>query len=555
MFKLALKTLFVLLILFIVFSAGSYYQFQITSKRKIDATKVTNQICTKEVSLFNISLFNKNAAISVNKNFYDKFLDLFENKNKSYIELAKDFLLPIFSILTSLITLYFIWVKLTSEARFQLAGDICKFRMKQLEEFYAPVITYLSTSEILYNKLLYLIEESQVKNKSIILDLKSFRLHDHIFEFTHGDYINSEIESCINEILSIGMEISKLFTDKAGLIEGGVNQIHIKYTAHYKLLCSRKESNVHHSTQDYMTDPGYYPRMLNRHIWIDYKRIVNQLRMYSKASDKIVSDLFNNGYKDFSIIQQELLENLNYYEENADQFDRKYTNFEFGEFFSTFLTDVQNHTSTENRFVLDFGCGPGRDTVNLLEAFTNDFDTLKEYCASGIQVYAIDASPKMIRLCRNKYYDFLTSKFKDNYLQTFARAHCKEKLLEEINYNNKFVGIWASASILHVNHDNLSDVFNKIVKSLKPGGLCYVSLLNGNHYTQIDGRIIYRYTRNQIINVLKNIKMIDNVSITYSDKEGKKVSRFKSFVQRIFHSKEVLWINIYFKKKNHDCPS
>ena len=43
-------------------------------------------------------------------------------------------------------------------------------------------------------------------------------------------------------------------------------------------------------------------------------------------------------------------------------------------------------------------------------------------------------------------------------------------LFQDINFENKFDGVWAMASIHHLDKDELLDVVEKIYKSLKVGG-------------------------------------------------------------------------------------
>ncbi len=85
--------------------------------------------------------------------------------------------------------------------------------------------------------------------------------------------------------------------------------------------------------------------------------------------------------------------------------------------------------------ILDAGCGSGRDAKAFLER--------------GYTVSAFDASPVLARL---------------------ATVHTGLP---------RFDGIWACASLLHVPLADLPDVFQRLDRALKPGGVLYASWKSG----------------------------------------------------------------------------
>ncbi len=98
--------------------------------------------------------------------------------------------------------------------------------------------------------------------------------------------------------------------------------------------------------------------------------------------------------------------------------------------------------------VIDIGSGPGRDALILKE--------------KGIDVTCLDASEKMIELCKERGLrgvvgDFNALPFKDN----------------------SFGGAWAYTSLLHVPKAEVSTSFREIARVLKAGGILGLGLIEG----------------------------------------------------------------------------
>lgn len=87
---------------------------------------------------------------------------------------------------------------------------------------------------------------------------------------------------------------------------------------------------------------------------------------------------------------------------------------------------------------MDAGCGSGRDSKHFIERD----DT----------VTAFDASETMCEC-----------------IPKFTGQEVRKRTFQEMNYQNCFVGIWASASLPHVPEDDLTLVLKKIVVTLKSG--------------------------------------------------------------------------------------
>ena len=143
---------------------------------------------------------------------------------------------------------------------------------------------------------------------------------------------------------------------------------------------------------------------------------------------------------------------LLYYNKNADKFINDTAGVQFDETQDRFLKYLQPGAS-----ILDFGCGSGRDTLAFLQ--------------QGYEVEAIDGSSEMCFAA-----------------QRLCGISVSNLLFNELSAVNKYDGIWACASILHVPKSELSDIFHKMYKALKDNGIVYCSFKHGNFEGMRDGR-------------------------------------------------------------------
>lgn len=163
---------------------------------------------------------------------------------------------------------------------------------------------------------------------------------------------------------------------------------------------------------------------------------------------------------------------INYYNQNANKFIVE--------------TACVNFTPTQKKFtdklsvnaaILDFGCGSGRDT--------------KYFISQGYQVDATDGS---IELCK------LASRF--------AGVKVKNMLFQELSEIEKYDGIWACSSILHLSIYELADVMRKMITALKPNGIIYTSFKYGTFAGERNGRYFTDMTEETFKDFLKQFKNI-----------------------------------------------
>lgn len=136
----------------------------------------------------------------------------------------------------------------------------------------------------------------------------------------------------------------------------------------------------------------------------------------------------------------------------------------------------------QNAYILDFGCGSGRDSKYFIE--------------NGYKVRAIDGSFGMCKLA-SKYIN--------------QEVNCMK--FEELCDINTYDGIWACSSILHVEKENLINILIKMITSLNVNGIIYTSFKIGKGYEIKEGKYYNYITKEEMIETLnkigKNVKLID----------------------------------------------
>lgn len=138
-----------------------------------------------------------------------------------------------------------------------------------------------------------------------------------------------------------------------------------------------------------------------------------------------------------------MTQTLDYYNRNADTFFQTTANVDMGPLYERFIKRVG-----DTGHILDAGCGSGRDA--------------KAFKEMGYEVSAFDASIELAHRA-----------------QAHAGIAVDVLSFYEFNAIEKFNGIWACASLLHVPKVALPSALERLWRGLKPGGVLYVSFKLG----------------------------------------------------------------------------
>ncbi len=166
---------------------------------------------------------------------------------------------------------------------------------------------------------------------------------------------------------------------------------------------------------------------------------------------------------------------IDYYNENAEQFYRDTVDLKAR--YDLFLEHVP-----EGGWILDAGCGSGRDSLVFLR--------------SGYQVVAFDASSEMARLARE-----------------LTGLPVDVMRFDELDYEAYFDGIWASASLLHVPRDEIVSVFARFEAALKPGGTWYASFKYGVEDTVRGQRTFTNFTERSFRKLMAKFPSLEIVDV------------------------------------------
>lgn len=164
------------------------------------------------------------------------------------------------------------------------------------------------------------------------------------------------------------------------------------------------------------------------------------------------------------------IKTLDYYNQNADTFFAGTVSVDFKQTQNKFL-DCLN----EGAYILDFGCGSGRDTRYFLEA--------------GMKVDAIDGSEEMCRIASE-----------------YAGIKVQQMLFQELDVRDKYDGIWACASILHLPKNDLKIVLQKMATALKKHGFIYTSFKYGEFEGERNGRYFTDFTIDTFQTLIQDIE-------------------------------------------------
>lgn len=149
---------------------------------------------------------------------------------------------------------------------------------------------------------------------------------------------------------------------------------------------------------------------------------------------------------------------LNYYNENAQSFASGTVSVKFTEVQDKFLEKLN-----PDAYILDFGCGAGRDT--------------KYFLSRGYQVDAVDGSEQLCRIASE-----------------YTGIKVRQMLFQELDEKEKYDGIWACASILHLPKKQLREVLKNMYAALKSKGWIYISFKYGEFEGERNGRYFTDFT-------------------------------------------------------------
>ena len=118
-------------------------------------------------------------------------------------------------------------------------------------------------------------------------------------------------------------------------------------------------------------------------------------------------------------------------------------------------------------YILDAGCGSGRDARRFLDL--------------GYRVEAFDASAELVSLATK-----------------LLRQTVRQALFSELRETEIYDGVWACASLLHLEGNELDVALTRLRIALKPGGILFASFKEGVGTIEKDDREFYLQTNDSL---------------------------------------------------------
>ncbi len=160
---------------------------------------------------------------------------------------------------------------------------------------------------------------------------------------------------------------------------------------------------------------------------------------------------------------------IEYYNQRSEQFTSTTVDLEFSDIQDRFLKYLP-----EGSLILDYGCGAGRDS--------------RYFIQKGYSVEAIDGSAEMVRIASKT-----------------AGIPVKQMLFGDLEETEKYDGIWACASILHVPFAQMADIYVRMHRALKENGILYVSYKYGDFEGLRNDRYFTDFTEEKFAAFLKTV--------------------------------------------------
>lgn len=191
---------------------------------------------------------------------------------------------------------------------------------------------------------------------------------------------------------------------------------------------------------------------------------------------------------------------IDYYNKNSKQFYENTIATDMKALYAEFLQLIK-----PGDHILDLGCGSGRDSLFFKQ--------------NGYQVTALDGSEEMVKLSSR--------------LINQPVLHLR---FQEIEFHEAFDAVWACASLLHVNDEEINDVVVRIIRSLKSGGVFYSSFKYGDKEEEREGRYFRYHNEESFEKLIQNHNELEIITM-YKTVDARK------------DREDEYWLNVLLRKK------
>lgn len=166
---------------------------------------------------------------------------------------------------------------------------------------------------------------------------------------------------------------------------------------------------------------------------------------------------------------------IDYYNKNAAEYCKKTIDVPMQSIYDRFVS----YLNPGDR-LLDLGCGSGRDSIYFL--------------SQGFDVVSVDGAMEICKIAKKN-----------------IGKEVRNIRFEDLDYNNEFDAIWASASLLHISRDRIDFIVEKILLALRKDGILYASWKCGDRDRTYDGRSYSDMTKEDVTDLFSKfgVKIMD----------------------------------------------
>lgn len=191
-------------------------------------------------------------------------------------------------------------------------------------------------------------------------------------------------------------------------------------------------------------------------------------------------------------------DSLNYYNQHAREFSDNTKSVNFKNIQDKFLAYLESGSR-----ILDFGCGSGRDT--------------KYFLSNGYETDAADGSEELVKIASE-----------------YTGIHVRRMLFQELDVTEKYDGIWACSSILHLPYAELADVLVRMGRALAPQGIAYTSFKYGDGEGVRNGRFFTDMTEVKIAELLNKTAVfnIEEMWVSSDVRPGREAEKWLNLILR-----------------------
>ncbi len=351
--------------------------------------------------------------------------------------------------------------------------------LNKLNTFYGPFKQFRTQSVTLYRR--FAVEHRETD--------KSFRT---LLFLIQGKKFNDLDNQLLGQIIDINKDLLKLIELSVGVVDKTqLQQLLGNFATHTRILSLAYTGEI--KGKSTMYSDIIFPRELDGAIESAILRLQD-----------ILKEIYLEDIAD-GIVQKdkETDSTILYYDKYADEYAKKTMYTDLKHLYSKFEPSL-----TMGSRLLDAGCGAGRDT--------------RYFVRKGYIVIAFDASEGMVRKC-NEY----------------PHAYCTLMRFKEMKFEEEFDGIWACASILHLEQVMAVKVISKLATALKPEGIMFVSVKKGqgSKLEKETGRF-YQYYNDSNIDCLYN-----------SDDRLELDHKWETISSNEDGSNKTEWINLLIRRK------